>query len=544
MRTKFPSQHRWRRPDVSEVWGRLGRTSLLTRARGWRRVATGLALVSLVAVAACEPEPGGDTSSPSTTVAPGTSSTTSTSTTSPSTSTTSTSTTTTSTTTTTIPDPGPGGSNLTLQDTGLTRVRVVLTSSASWVTVDLMGTNMDLIKVQSVSGSLQLTGLGGTLIAAHGQGTAVIDFVLSVPPGANTWLKMCKNYLGPASVTVTRLTYGETVVSSLNNTGDSTVVAPGSCENYRTGVMTRSDLIGPARWPARRDPRPLVLANYYPWYDELELAQDFGDQPVGPADTTDPVQVAQTVATAAASGIDGFVVEYEGSPPYDSRIDLVWDAADARPGFQMAMMLDFAILQYRPLGLSSAGLDAALDAAARHVHRPSQLEVAGQPVVFLYSSSLLDPAQWAAALSRLHSRTGILPFVIDDSDAMPGPGQYAYGPNHLPTPTALQQWSKDRLMTVQEAPGLYGLAGPLWVAPVSPGADDSRVRWPATVVPRANGLRYEQTWDAALASLPDWILVSTWNEYYEQTHVAPGSTTGYLALDQTRARSAVFHTTG
>jgi hypothetical protein len=514
-------------------------------ARGWRRAAIGLALVSLVAVAACEPEPEGDTSSPNTTVAPGPSSTTTSSTTtSTSTSTTSTSTTTTSTTTTTIPDRGPGGSDLTLKDTGLTRVRVVLSSSAAWVTVDLMGTNMDLSKVQSVSGSLELTGLGGTLIAARGQGTAVIDFVLSVPPGSNTWLKMCKNYLGPASVTVTRTTFGQTVVGSINNTGNSTVVVPGSCENYRTGVMTRSDLIGPERWPARRDARPLVLANYYPWYDQLELAQNFGDQPIGPADTTDPVQVAQTVATAAASGIDGFVVEYEASPSYNSRIDLVWDVADARPGFQMAMMLDFAILQHRPLGLTSAGLDAALDAMARHVGRPSQLEVGGQPVVFLYSSASLDPAQWAAALSRLQSRTGIRPFVIDDSDAMPGPGQYAYGPNHLPTPTALQQWSKDRLMTVQETPGLYGMAGPLWVAPVSPGADDSRVRWPSTVVPRADGVRYEQSWDAALASLPDWILVSTWNEYYEQTHVAPGSSTGYRALDQTRARSATFHTTG
>lgn len=514
-------------------------------ARGWRRAAIVLALVSLVAVAACEPEPEGDTSSPNTTVAPGPSSTTTSSTTSTSTSTTSTSTTTTSTTTTTtIPDPGPGGGSLTLQDTGLTRVRVTLTSQASWVTVDLLGTNMDLIEVRSTSGNLQLSGLGGTHIGANGTGSAVIDFVLAVPPGANTSLQMCKNYQGPASVTVERITYGTAVVGEIQNTGTSTDVPWGSCENFRTGVMTRANLIGPKRWPARRDPRPLVLANYYPWYDQAALGTSFGDQPIGPADTSDPVKVAQAVALAAASGIDGFVVEYEATTAFNAWIDHVWNAADARGDFQMATMLDFAILQYRT-GLEADGLDAILAEMARHANRPSQLEVGGQPVVFLYSSWLVDQSQWSAALTRLQTRTGLRPFVIDDSDAMPGPGQYSYGSNNMTDEPGLQRWAKDRLMTLQERPGLYGQAGPLWVAPVSPGYDDRRLnRYPALYVDRNNGVRYEQSWNAALASLPDWILVSTWNEYYEQTHVMPGSTTGYRALDQTRARSAVFHTTG
>jgi hypothetical protein len=34
------------------------------------------------------------------------------------------------------------------------------------------------------------------------------------------------------------------------------------------------------------------------------------------------------------------------------------------------------------------------------------------------------------------------------------------------------------------------------------------------------------------------------NEYYENTHVMPGSITGTLALTQTDARSARFHTSG
>ena len=520
---------------------------MTTSRPGWRRVAGAVAVLTLLAVAACEPEPDDGSGSTATTVPPGSSSTTttSTSTTSSSTSTSTSTTSTTSTTTTTIRDPGPGGTGLTLQDTGLTRVRVTLSSQADWVTVDLMGVTMDLSAVRSITGGMQITGLGGSHIAAHGHGTAVIDFVLAIPPGADTWLKMCKNYLGPASVSVARTTYGETVVGSINNTDTSHLYLPGTCEGYKTGAMTRSNLIGPKRWPARRDPRPLVLANYYPWYDDTTLQRSFGDDPVGPADTSDPAEVAQAVALAAATGIDGFVVEYEATSAFNPYIDHVWDAADAQGDFQMATMLDFAILQHRPGGLTSAGLDAALAAVAEQARRPSQLEVGGQPVVFLYSAWLVDPFQWSAALTRMYEATGLYPFVIDDHDPMGGPGQYMYGSNHMPDQAALQKWAKDRLMTLQERPGLDGQIGPLWVAPVSPGYDDTRLnRYPSTYVARNNGLRYEQSWDAALASLPDWILISTWNEYYEQTHVAPGSITGHRALDQTRARSAAFHTTG
>ena len=326
------------------------------RGPGRRRAVGALALLCLVTVTACEPEP--QPAATQSTTPPTTSSTTSTSTSTTSTSTsttsTSTSTTSTSTTTTTVPDPGPGGGALTLKDTGLTRVRVTLTTQADWVTVDLLGVNMDLSSVRSVSSGMNVTGLGGTHIAAHGRGTAVIDFVLSIPPGANTSLKMCKNYLGPASVTVSRTTYGQTTVGSINNTSTSSDVPPGGCEGYMTGVMTRSNLIGPARWPARRDARPLVLANYYPWYDQNTLTQNFGDNPVAPADTSDPAVVAQAMALAATNGIDGFVVEYEATPAFNTYIDHVWNAADARGGFQLATMLDFAILQNRPVGSAAA----------------------------------------------------------------------------------------------------------------------------------------------------------------------------------------------
>jgi hypothetical protein len=82
-------------------------------------------------------------------------------------------------------------------------------------------------------------------------------------------------------------------------------------------------------------------------------------------------------------------------------------------------------------------------------------------------------------------------------------------------------------------------------APVSPGYDDTRLgRSFPTFVDRRNGQRYDETWAAALRSLPDWIIVTSWNEYYEQTHIVPGASTSDRALRQTDAWSAGFHVTG
>ena len=39
---------------------------------------------------------------------------------------------------------------------------------------------------------------------------------------------------------------------------------------------------------------------------------------------------------------------------------------------------------------------------------------------------------------------------------------------------------------------------------------------------------------------PEWVLITSWNEWYETTNVAPGTTTGTRALDQTRTWTRRF----
>ncbi|MGH2792879.1 MAG: glycoside hydrolase family 99-like domain-containing protein, partial [Actinomycetota bacterium] len=120
-------------------------------------------------------------------------------------------------------------------------------------------------------------------------------------------------------------------------------------------------------------------------------------------------------------------------------------------------------------------------------------------------------------------------------------GVHQYNPNFM-TSAELAQWNRDtmldaRLLATGDATGPH-----LTVATVSPGYNDRRLRGNANpIVERGSaGERYLASWDAAVAGDPDWILVTSWNEWYEGTHIEPSVLYGDLALRQTAERTALF----
>jgi len=77
----------------------------------------------------------------------------------------------------------------------------------------------------------------------------------------------------------------------------------------------------------------------------------------------------------------------------------------------------------------------------------------------------------------------------------------------------------------------------LWTADVIPGWDESRVqppRVPPKVFPRNNGALYTADWQAAVASNPEWIAITSWNEWFEGTQIEPSVAYGNQYLNLTR----------
>ncbi len=82
--------------------------------------------------------------------------------------------------------------------------------------------------------------------------------------------------------------------------------------------------------------------------------------------------------------------------------------------------------------------------------------------------------------------------------------------------------------------------GKLFAVPVMPGFDDRFVNAPGTVINRKKGEYYKKSWEAALYSQPDWILISTFNEWFEGTEIEPSKEYGDLYIRLTASYAKKF----
>ncbi|MCK4310604.1 MAG: glycoside hydrolase family 99-like domain-containing protein, partial [Methanomicrobia archaeon] len=81
----------------------------------------------------------------------------------------------------------------------------------------------------------------------------------------------------------------------------------------------------------------------------------------------------------------------------------------------------------------------------------------------------------------------------------------------------------------------------IWAATLCPGYDDRKIPGRAGLYQhRDNGEYYEKTFDAAFESSPDWILITSFNEWWEHTHIEPSVNYGYTYLDMTALFSSEF----
>ena len=84
-------------------------------------------------------------------------------------------------------------------------------------------------------------------------------------------------------------------------------------------------------------------------------------------------------------------------------------------------------------------------------------------------------------------------------------------------------------------------AGKIFAATVTPGFDHDKVRWPTgerILEPRRDGGYYIESWNTALSCNPDWIFVTSWNEWFEASQIEPSVEYGcdYIILTKQQVR--------
>jgi hypothetical protein len=305
---------------------------------------------------------------------------------------------------------------------------------------------------------------------------------------------------------------------------------------------------GPVRIVA--GPQPLVLTFFYPWAQHWNWSSDrLLDQPLSLYSTDLPDEVAQSLRDARAAGLDGVIVSWRGDTNWnDRRLQIVLDQARTL-GLKVSILVE-TLLARDLLSDGSHGpvvanvmhdwLEKAFDVFAQH---PAFLKTGGRPVVFVYVADAYTPEEWRTMVESLkHSGRNmfLMADALDPAYLESFSGAFTYATAPIPK-RDLESFYSDQALRTQSYNLLLGGERRVDAATVSPGYDDSLLgRETTLVVDRANGALYDAQWQAAVAAQPDWILITSWNEFWENTHIEPSMRYGHRYQTPTRNWSDLF----
>ncbi|MFZ5917637.1 MAG: endo-1,3-alpha-glucanase family glycosylhydrolase, partial [Chloroflexota bacterium] len=290
------------------------------------------------------------------------------------------------------------------------------------------------------------------------------------------------------------------------------------------------------------DPR-LVLAFYYTWFDENTWSPDqVPDLPASPYASRDRATIERHVTQAQAAGIDAFVVSWWGPQEENNQTETnlrtLLDVAAAR-GFYVTVDFELTSPFYAGQADVIAALRYLLDTHARH---PAFLRRGGAPVIFFWRQQRYDVPAWAAIREQIDPARDTIWIAegVDLAYQDVFDGHHLYNVTWNPPTDPLYTATKFRrqIDAYNTAHGSHRL----WIATVMPGYDDTRIagRPGAYAHPRRGGDYYRETWQAALASAPDMVIITSFNEWREGTMIEPSITYGDLYLTLTREWSDAY----
>jgi len=251
----------------------------------------------------------------------------------------------------------------------------------------------------------------------------------------------------------------------------------------------------------------------------------------GPYDSLDPTVIARQLHELQQARVDASMVSWWGIDDYSDRVlnALVEQARGA--GYRITIYYETPMVARRKGEQSEAEriYQDMRSILTRHGAKDVWLKVDGRPVIVIYVVNTQPLAVWQEAKERLQAE-GFDPFFLGDTFNLEAlsvmDGLHTYNPvRRLVT-------GEDLAATYRQVAEGVHREGKLFAPTVIPGFDDREIRTPGTLLKREDGGCYNRTWRAALGCDPDWVLVTSWNEWHEGSEIEPSLENGteYLWL--------------
>jgi glycoprotein endo-alpha-1,2-mannosidase len=304
-----------------------------------------------------------------------------------------------------------------------------------------------------------------------------------------------------------------------------------------------------------------ILAFYYGWWgspatsrawrhwqnidpvaERVENSTDFPEY--GTYDSHDPALIDGQVAVACSAGITGFIASWWGQDSFEDKgISLLLGAA-GKHGFAVSVYYE-KIETDPPIRVHSAVAD--LDyLLAQYGANKAWLRADGKPVIFVYGRALnaLPPLAWREVIAQVRRDNPGGVVLIADSfkpeyvAEFDGASTYNItGQTQRKTPAEVAAWAHAAYPKM-----VASAQGKISTVTVIPGYDDTHVgrAAPRPVTDRYGGETYRALWKEAIAARPDWVLITSWNEWHEGSEIEPSVQYGSTFLDVTAEFSREF----
>ncbi len=271
-------------------------------------------------------------------------------------------------------------------------------------------------------------------------------------------------------------------------------------------------------------PQKMLLAFFYMWYTLRSWESPWlQDTPLVAYDSGAHETIRQQIAQAQSAGIDGFISSWWGpGSDTDRYLPRLLELA-AEQDFKVCIIFE-TLAGENGAPLKDKDIEEWLEYfLTRYGQNEAMLRVDGKPVVVVWASGSVPLESWAAIFSSLRAR-GLeavyigMGYDLSNLEVFDGLHEYAV----FPIPN-LAQTARTTGQAVHFYPLLAETSSPkIWAATVQPGYDDTLLPdREGQVQERLNGDYYRFTWEAAIASDPDWIFITSWNEWWEHTHIEP-----------------------
>lgn len=292
----------------------------------------------------------------------------------------------------------------------------------------------------------------------------------------------------------------------------------------------------PPKYSLQKIPKTL-LAFYYLWYTKENWKYiPLDDEPEAFYSSDDERIILKQIKLAKANGLDGFITSWDGPNTYSDKNFKKFLNLSQKNRFKSAIYYET---------LTSTGprseeeiyqhLKYAIEIYGNH---PAIYKIFGKPLIAIWASNEIPIQKWNKIISRLKVENLEAAFIamgFDISNLEVFDGVHQYGV------ILIDDLKKEYQIVSQIVKNYYMFGGKqkIWIATIQPGYDERKIPGrPGFYKERNRGKFYQQTFEAAINSNPDLIFLTSWNEWWENSHIEPGKKIKNTYLNLTRTFSS------